>query len=153
MINLISDMYTSSNKLKAFNNALYRTHLPNLNQLIFTIVIIFAVVYFKEFKVSLPFKHSRVRGHTAPFTIQLLYTSVKPVMYIITVMINLALLSYGLSVLLPSSHVTEIIGTWAEKNGALVPENGLCYYIFSKVWLRDPVRALLYMVFIVITVI
>lgn len=46
VIALFHSLFTQDDKMAAFQNAFYRSHLPNVNQLIATILIFFVVIYF-----------------------------------------------------------------------------------------------------------
>lgn len=79
VISLFHSLLTQEDKLSALQQAFYRSHLPNLNQIIATILIFLIVIYFQGFRVDLPFKHSRIRGNSAPYSIKLFYTSNMPI--------------------------------------------------------------------------
>merc|ERR1712157_337201 len=54
---------TKSDKVRALNEAFYRQNLPNLMNLLATILVFLVVIYFQGFRVDLPIKSVRYRGH------------------------------------------------------------------------------------------
>lgn len=59
---------TRKNKIQALKEALYRQNLPNLTNLLATVLIFLIVVYFQGWKVNLTVKYQKYRGQEAPCT-------------------------------------------------------------------------------------
>lgn len=68
-------LLTRSDKTRALKEAFYRQNLPNLSNLLATLVIFGIVVYLQGFRVEIPVKSNRFRGQRGTFPIKLFYTS------------------------------------------------------------------------------
>merc|ERR1719482_2422851 len=71
-------MMTRSDKARALAEALYRTNLPNLTNLLATVLVFFVVIYFQGWRVDLPVKYQKHRGQQGSYPIKLFYTSNMP---------------------------------------------------------------------------
>lgn len=56
-----------------------RNSLPNLTNLMATVLVFLIVIYFQGFKVDLPIKNTKVRGSISSYPIKLFYTSNIPI--------------------------------------------------------------------------
>ena len=72
-------MLTRSDKARALKEALYRTNLPNLTNLVATALVFVVVVYFQGWRVDLPVKYQKHRGQQGTYPIKLFYTSNMPI--------------------------------------------------------------------------
>lgn len=68
-------LFTRSNKFGALKDAFFRQNLPNLSNLLATVLIFGAVVYLQGFRVEIPVKSSKFRGQRGTFPVKLFYTS------------------------------------------------------------------------------
>ncbi|KAI6196109.1 Plug-translocon domain-containing protein [Aphelenchoides besseyi] len=114
-------MATRSDKVRALREALYRSNLPNLTNLMATVLIFAVVIYFQGFRVDLPIKSSRFRGQQVP-----------------TMAVSFLVDLFG--TWSDSSHGYRSY-----------PTGGLCYYLTSPDNLTnafaDPLRSIVYMIF------
>ena len=60
--------------MRALKEAFYRTNLPNITNLLSTILIFLVVIYFQGFRVDLPVASKRGRGMKQTYPIKLFYT-------------------------------------------------------------------------------
>merc|ERR1712154_576282 len=73
-------LITRNNKFSALREAFYRKNLPNLTNLMATIIVFLVVIYVQGFRVDLPLKHVKARGiSNQTYPIKLFYTSNIPV--------------------------------------------------------------------------
>jgi protein transport protein SEC61 subunit alpha len=79
VIALFHLMITRSDKLRAFKEALYRQNLPNLTNLLATVLVFVVVIYFQGWRVDLPVKYQKYRGQQGTYPIKLFYTSNMPI--------------------------------------------------------------------------
>ena len=86
-------MMTRSDKARALAEALYRTNLPNLTNLLATGLIFVVVIYFQGFRVDLPVASKRGRGMKQTYPIKLFYTSNMPIILQTALVSNLYFLS------------------------------------------------------------
>merc|ERR1712177_15990 len=62
IIALFHLLITRNDKVKALREALYRQNLPNLTNLLATVLIFVIVIYFQGWRVDLPVKYQKYRG-------------------------------------------------------------------------------------------
>merc|ERR1711908_61304 len=62
VIALFHLLATKEDKVRALREAFYRTHLPNLANLMATVLVFGIVIFFQGFRVDLPIKNTRQRG-------------------------------------------------------------------------------------------
>nr|WCZ58395.1 protein transport protein Sec61 subunit alpha [Paratrimastix eleionoma] len=155
IIALIHLLITRSDKGRALKEAFYRQNLPNLSNLLATVLVFLIVIYFQGFRVDLPLTHQKYRNYQMTYPIKLFYTSNIPVI------LQSALVSivYFFSQLLynnfPSNIIVRILGVWKQTEygrGQSIPVGGLSYYLspphsFSDV-ADDPLHAILYLAFV-----
>merc|ERR1712205_222829 len=55
-------LITRSDKIKALKEAFYRQNLPNMTNLMATVLVFIVVIYFQGFRVDLPMKNQKTRG-------------------------------------------------------------------------------------------
>lgn len=155
LIALVHLMFTRSNKLRALNEAFYRQNLPNLTNLLATILIFLIVIYFQGWRVDLPVKYAKFRGQQGKYPIKLFYTSNMPIILQTALVSNLYFLSQLLYNRYSGNILVRLLGVWKELKenpGTSVPVSGLAYYIsppmtFLEIW-KDPFHAVFYLVFI-----
>jgi protein transport protein SEC61 subunit alpha len=132
LIALIHLMITRTNKLRALKEAFYRTNLPNLTNLLATILIFLVVVYFQGWRVDLPIKYTKYRGQSGVYPIKLFYTSNMPIILQTALVSNLYFLSQLLYNRYSSNLFVRLLGVWKElkeQPGSSVPVSGLSIYL------------------------
>jgi len=78
-IAMFHKMFTSKSTSKAFFDLMFRQGVPNLNNLLATILIFFIVIYFQGFKVLIKIKSMKNTGYQTTHPIKLFYTSNIPI--------------------------------------------------------------------------
>lgn len=141
-------------KKRALLEAFYRSHLPNMFQLIATVFVFFLVVYLQGFRIELPIKSTRQRGPYGLYPIRLFYTSNIPIMLQSALSSNIFIISQMLFVRWPNNIFVKILGSWDTRQGAaqLYAVSGLAYYIqpplsFTEA-LLDPIKTIIYIIFV-----
>ncbi|XP_049836437.1 protein transport protein Sec61 subunit alpha-like 1 isoform X1 [Schistocerca gregaria] len=143
---------TRKDKIRAVREAFYRHNLPNLMNLLATILVFAIVIYFQGFRVNLPIKSARFRGQYSTYPIKLFYTSNMPIMLQSALVSNVYFISQMLASKFGGSLFVDILGVWEEVEPTRSsPVAGLCYYLsppetYEHV-LQDPMHALLYLFF------
>merc|ERR1719331_171040 len=79
IIALFHLLITRSDKVRALKEAFYRQNLPNVTNLLATILVFIIVIYFQGFRVDLPVKSQKQRGQQGTYPIKLFYTSNIPI--------------------------------------------------------------------------
>ena len=81
VISLFHLLVTKENKVSALKEAFYRQNLPNITNLMATVLVFGLVIYFQGFKVVLPLRPTgaSARGASQPYSIKLFYTSNIPI--------------------------------------------------------------------------
>merc|ERR1711865_95256 len=75
VISLFHLLITRSDKVRALKEAFYRQNLPNVTNLLATVLVFIVVIYFQGFRVDLPMKNQKTRGPAGSYPIKLFYTS------------------------------------------------------------------------------
>lgn len=141
-------------KKRALLEAFYRQNLPNMLQVVSTIIVFFAVVYLQGFRVEIPIKSTRQRGPYALYPIRLFYTSNTPIMLQSALSSNIFIISQMLFVRWPNNLLVKILGSWGSRPGSsqLYAVSGLAYYIQPPTSLTDamldPIKTFIYVVFV-----
>lgn len=155
LIALVHLLITRQNKIRALNEAFYRQNLPNLSNLLATVLIFLIVIYFQGWKVELPIKYAKHRGQQGKYPIKLFYTSNMPIILQTALVSNLYFLSQMLYNRYSGNILVRLLGVWKELKenpGQSVPVSGLAYYISPPQTLSDiasdPFHALFYVMFI-----
>jgi len=157
LIALFHLLITRQNKVQALKEAFYRQNLPNLMNLMATVVVFVVVIYFQGFRVDLPVKYQRFRGQQGTYPIKLFYTSNIPIILQTALVSNLYFVSQLLHKRFSGNLLVRLLGSWAhaEGSGRAVPTGGLAYYVSPPRTLAeivgDPFHALFYILFILIS--
>ncbi|MEW5310007.1 MAG: hypothetical protein WDW38_001843 [Sanguina aurantia] len=153
VIALFHLLITRGDKVRALKEAFYRTNLPNVTNLLATVVIFLVVIYFQGFRVDLPVRNKRARGQQGNYPIKLFYTSNMPIILQSALVSNLYFISQLLYKRYGGNFLVQLLGRWqsAEYNGQMVPVGGLVYYISPPQSLMEvasnPLHALFYITF------
>lgn len=154
VIALFHLMITRSDKLRAFKEALYRQNLPNITNLLATVLIFIIVIYFQGWRVDLPVKYQKYRGQAGTYPIKLFYTSNMPIILQTALVSNLYFVSQLLYNRAPTNILVRLLGKWqdTEGGGPTIPVGGIAYYIsppqsFAEI-IYDPFHAVFYLIFI-----
>lgn len=156
VIALIHLLITWPNKQMALREAFYRQNLPNIMNLIATVVVFAAVIYLQGFRVEIPVKSARQRGMRGSFPIRLFYTSNMPIMLQSALSSNIFLVSQMLYSRFSENLLVKLIGTWEPREGSaqLYAASGIVYYMSPplnfKEALLDPVHTAVYIAYMLI---
>merc|ERR1711937_655812 len=71
VIALFHLLITRNDKVRALREALYRQNLPNVTNLLATVLIFVVVIYFQGWRVDLPVKYQKYRGQQGNYPIKL----------------------------------------------------------------------------------
>lgn len=155
VIALFHLMATRSDKLRALREAFYRQNLPNVMNLMATVLVFAIVIYFQGFRVDLPIKSARFRGDYRSYPIKLFYTSNIPIILQSALVSNLYIISQMLASRFNGNFIINLLGVWQDVPGGgpsrSYPIGGLCYYLsppesFGAMYV-DPIHAVLYITF------
>jgi len=158
IIALFHLLITRTDKVRALKEAFYRQNLPNLTNLLATVLVFVIVIYFQGFRVDLPVKYQKYRGQQGTYPIKLFYTSNIPIILQTALVSNLYFFSQLLYKRFSSNILVQLLGRWQEVEGPnsgggqSVPVGGLAYYVSPPTSLAeivyDPIHALIYITFI-----
>jgi protein transport protein SEC61 subunit alpha len=156
IIALFHLLITKQDKVRALQEAFYRQNLPNVTNLLATVLVFVLVVYFQGFRVELPVKHMKAKGAQGSYPIKLFYTSNIPIILQTALVSNLYFISQILYKRYPENMLIHMLGKWEEPemsmSGQMRPVAGIAYYISPPNSLTeiasDPIHAILYIVFI-----
>ncbi|KAL5717551.1 Protein transport protein Sec61 subunit alpha [Ranunculus cassubicifolius] len=154
LIALFHLLITRTDKVGALKEALSRQHLPNLSNLLATMLIVATVVYVQGFRVVLPVRARNSRGQQGSYPIKLFYTSNMPIILQSALVSNVFFLSQFLYGKFGGNFLVNMLGVWKESvhsAGQIIPVSGLAYYISAPSSLAEmaenPLRAVLYAAF------
>jgi protein transport protein SEC61 subunit alpha len=145
---------TRGDKVRALREAFYRAQLPNIINLMATIVVFVIVIYVQGFKVDLPVVGQN--GQQSTYPIKLFYTSNMPIILQSALVSNLYFFSQIIYKRFPTNIIVGFLGKWQEIEGqGSYPTGGIAYYVsppqtFADMFL-DPFHALFYIAFILTT--
>jgi len=149
-------LVTRSDKVRALKEAFYRQNLPNVTNLLATVLVFLVVVYFQGFRVDLPVKYQKYRGQQGSYPIKLFYTSNIPIILQSALVSNIYFFSQLLYKRYSGNFLVRLLGRWQDVDGAgggnSVPVGGLAYYISPPQSVAeifyDPIHAIFYLAFI-----
>merc|ERR1712048_1014612 len=154
IIALFHLLITRNDKIRALKEALYRQNLPNLTNLLATVLVFVVVIYFQGWRVDLPVKYQKYRGQQGSYPIKLFYTSNMPIILQTALVSNLYFVSQLLYNRAPTNILVRLLGKWQDMDGGggAMPVGGIAYYIspphsFAEI-IYDPFHAVFYLVFI-----
>ncbi|WVY99844.1 hypothetical protein V8G54_025914 [Vigna mungo] len=154
VIALFHLLITRTDKVRALREAFYRQNLPNVTNLLATVLIFLIVIYFQGFRVVLPVRSKNARGQQGSYPIKLFYTSNMPIILQSALVSNLYFISQLLHRKYSGNFFVDLLGKWKESEyggGQSVPVGGIAYYITAPSSLADmaanPFHALFYLVF------
>ncbi|KAM0885844.1 hypothetical protein ACQ4PT_030094 [Festuca glaucescens] len=153
VIALFHLLITRSDKVRALREAFYRQNLPNVTNLLATVLVFLIVIYFQGFRVVLPVRSKNARGQQGSYPIKLFYTSNMPIILHSALITNLYFISQLLYKKYSGNFLVNLLGIWKESeySGHSIPVGGLAYYVTAPSSLADilanPFHALFYVVF------
>ena len=157
IIALFHLLFTWPDKQRALREAFYRQNLPNIMNLIATIVVFAAVIYLQSFRVEIPVKSNRQRGMRGSYPVRLFYTSNMPIMLQSALASNIFMISQALYQRFSDNLLVRLIGAWEPREGSgsqLFAVSGIAYYMSPPLnftdALLDPIHTVVYIGFITV---
>lgn len=156
IIALFHMLATRTDKVRALKEAFYRNNLPNITNLLATVLVFMIVIYFQGFHVNLPVKYKNINGHSQPYPIKLFYTSNIPIILQTALVSNLYFFSQLLYKRYSGNLLVQLLGQWQEgPSGQAFPVGGIAYYVspphsIAEI-LYDPIHAIVYILFILVS--
>ncbi|KAF1811905.1 transporter SEC61 subunit alpha [Eremomyces bilateralis CBS 781.70] len=154
---LVHLLITWPNKSLALREAFFRQNLPNIMNLMATVVIFAAVIYLQGFRVEIPVKSSRQRGMRGSYPVRLFYTSNMPIMLQSALTSNVFIISQMLYSRFTDNLLVRLLGVWEplqDGSSQLHAASGIAYYMspplsFSQA-LLDPIHTAVYLVYMIV---
>ncbi|KAF9621574.1 hypothetical protein IFM89_023148 [Coptis chinensis] len=125
-------LITRTDKVWVLWDAFYRQNLPNVTNLLATVLIFLIVIYFQGFRVVLPVRLKNARGQQGSYPIKLFYTSNMPIILQSALVSNLYFISQLLYRRYSGNFLVNLLGKWKESEysgGQFIPVGGIAYYI------------------------
>ncbi|KAK9240929.1 SecY subunit domain-containing protein [Lipomyces kononenkoae] len=154
VVGMVHLLFTRKDKRRALKEAFYRQNLPNMMQLLSTIVVFLVVIYLQGFRVEIPVKSNRARGPYGTYPVRLFYTSNLPIMLQSALTSNVFIISQILFNRFPDNFLVRLLGVWEATSGSaqLHAVSGLAYYMQPPLniaeALVDPIKTVIYVTFI-----
>ncbi|KAI8867461.1 SecY protein [Ramicandelaber brevisporus] len=157
LLNLVHQLFSRSDKTRALKDAFYRSNASNVTNLLATVLIFGIVIYLQGFRVEIPIKSARFRGHRATYPIKLFYTSNMPIMLQSALTSNIFFISQMLYNRFPDNFLIRLIGVWEPHEGSnhFTATSGIAYImtpphsLFEA--LKNPIHFSLYVAFMLTT--
>jgi protein transport protein SEC61 subunit alpha len=157
VIALFHLLLTWSDKQRALREAFYRQNLPNIMNLLATLLVFASVIYLQGFRVEIPVKSSRQRGMRGSYPVRLFYTSNMPIMLQSALSSNIFLISQMLYSRFSDNLLVRLLGVWEPREGGsqqLYAASGVAYYMspplnFTEA-LLDPIHTAVYIAFMLV---
>lgn len=151
LVALVHLLFTRKNKFLALKEAFLRSTLPNLMNLLFTVVFFFVVSYLQGVRFEFSFVSKNARQQTK-YPIKLFYTSNMPLILLTTLISHVFFVSQLLYNKYPSNFIVRALGVWeAQKGGYFSPEGGFARYITAPTSFKDffkhPIYSFFYLFF------
>lgn len=105
-------LFTWNDKGRALREAFWRDRLPNVMNLIATVIIFAVVIYLQGFRIEIPVKSNRFRGQRGSYPVKLFYTSNMPIMLESALTSNVFIVSQMLATRFPSNFLVRLLGVW-----------------------------------------
>ncbi|KAL1991702.1 hypothetical protein VTN49DRAFT_5010 [Thermomyces lanuginosus] len=156
IIALFHLLLTWPDKQRALREAFYRQSLPNIMNLLATLLVFAAVIYLQGFRVEIPVKSARQRGVRGSYPVRLFYTSNMPIMLQSALCSNVFLISQMLYSRFSDNLLVRLLGVWEPREGSaqLHAASGIAYYMSPplnfKEALLDPVHTVVYITFMLV---
>jgi protein transport protein SEC61 subunit alpha len=153
IIALFHLLITRNDKTRALKEAFYRTNLPNIMNLLATVVVFAIVIYLQGFRVELAVKSNRYRGQRGTYPVKLFYTSNMPIMLQSALTSNIFLISQMLYNRFPDNLLVRFLGVWTPHEGSNqnYASGGLAYFMSPPHSitdaLLDPIHTTIYIIF------
>ncbi|KAA6389069.1 MAG: putative Protein transport protein Sec61 subunit alpha [Streblomastix strix] len=156
IIALIHLLITRGDKGRALQEAFTREHLPNVGQLLATVIVFLMVVYFQGVRVELSLKHKTMRNYQGSYPVKLFYTSNTPIILQSALTSLVYFISQMLFKSFPRFFLIKMIGEWSvpeagDRQSKARPIGGLVYFISPphefKELLHDPLHGIIYLAF------
>ncbi|KAH8112987.1 SecY protein [Phellopilus nigrolimitatus] len=155
VIALFHLLFTWNDKGRALREAFWRDRLPNIMNLVATVVVFGAVIYLQGFRLEIPVKSNRFRGQRGSYPVKLFYTSNMPIMLESALTSNVFIVSQMLASRFPDNLLVRLLGVWEplEDSPQLSATGGIAYYMSPPHTLRaallDPIHTAIYVTFII----
>ncbi|ELU42349.1 protein transport protein SEC61 alpha subunit [Rhizoctonia solani AG-1 IA] len=154
IVALFHMLFTWNDKSRALKEAFWRERLPNIMNLIATVVVFAVVIYLQGFRIEIPVKSNRFRGQRGSYPVKLFYTSNMPIMLESALTSNVYILSQMLFNRFPDNFLVRMLGVWEplEDSQQLMAKSGIAYYMSPPHTLKaaflDPIHTAIYVTFI-----
>jgi protein transport protein SEC61 subunit alpha len=112
-------LFTWNDKSRALKEAFYRERLPNIMNLLATLVVFLAVIYLQGFRIEIPVKSNKFRGQRMSYPVKLFYTSNMPIMLESALTSNVFIISQMLYNRFPQNLLVRILGVWEVRQCSL----------------------------------
>ena len=155
IIALFHLLFTWNDKSRALKEALWRDRLPNIMNLLATVVVFAAVIYLQGFRIEIPVKSNRFRGQRGTYPVKLFYTSNMPIMLESALTSNVFIISQMLWQRFPDNLFVKLLGIWEplDETTQMHATSGIVYYMSPprtlKLALLDPIHTAVYILFII----
>ena len=112
LISMFHLLFTWNDKSRALKEAFYRDRLPNVMNLLATLVVFAVIIYLQGFRIEIPVKSNKYRGQRGTYPVKLFYTSNMPIMLESALTSNVFIISQMLYNRFPDNLLVKVLGVW-----------------------------------------
>jgi protein transport protein SEC61 subunit alpha len=150
-------LISRGDKVRALKEAFHRPHLPNLTNLLATVLVFVVVIFFQGFRVQLKLRPGQHGERT--HDIKLFYTSNMPTILQTSLISNFKFFSQLLHRRFENNIFVSFFGRWESRDYSqsdhMIPVGGIARYItaptsFGEMF-SDPFHAIFYITFVLST--
>jgi protein transport protein SEC61 subunit alpha len=120
LVALFHLVFTWNDKGRALREAFWRERLPNVMNLVATVVVFAIVIYLQGFRIEIPVKSNRSRGLRGTYPVKLFYTSNMPIMLQSALTSNVFIISQMLATRFPDNLLVKLLGIWEVRTALLL---------------------------------
>ena len=110
LVALFHLVFTWNDKGRALREAFWRDRLPNIMNLLATVIIFAVVIYLQGFRIEIPIKSNKFRGQRGTYPVKLFYTSDMPIMLESALTSNIFIVSQMLASRFPNNLFVKLLG-------------------------------------------
>jgi len=153
LISMFHLLFSWPNKSRALKEAFYRDRLPNVMNLLATLVVFAVIIYLQGFRIEIPVKSNKYRGQRGTYPVKLFYTSNMPIMLESALTSNVFIISQMMYNRFPDNLLVKLLGVWEplEDTPQLFATSGIAYYMSAPHTIRDvlldPIHTVVYITF------
>ncbi|EEB07128.2 translocon subunit Sec61 [Schizosaccharomyces japonicus yFS275] len=141
LVGIALNLFTFKEKFAPLREVFFRPERLSVYGFLICVATYFSMAYLINMRIDVPIRSSRVRGHRQNFPLRLLYTSVMPLVFLISILSHVQVFAYAIHSLFPNALLTRLLVQYAESDVYARKElrlvGGLVYYLIPTCGLKQ----------------